>query len=61
MVITGTLRGENYCKILFSGDVAACKKYISTMRMSDYLDINLCRNNGIIEERIYRFPDIICQ
>ena len=53
MVVFGTLKvGEEAGNILFEGDQDQCREYADGLDHSQYYDLAICQDNGIIAERI---------
>lgn len=53
MVVFGTLLvGEEAGNILFTGDLKQCQKYADGLDHSEYYELSICKDDGIIVEKI---------
>lgn len=53
MVVFGTLKvGEEAGNILFTGDLDQCREYAGKLNHSDYYELSICQDDGIITEKI---------
>ena len=53
MVVFGTLKvGEEAGNILFTGNLDQCREYAKELNHSDYYELSICEDNGIIKEKI---------
>lgn len=53
MVVFGTLKvGEEAGNILFTGDLDQCREYADGLDHSEYYELSICQDNGVITEKI---------
>ena len=52
MVLYGHLKKEEVGNIIYDGSKEECENFAKTLDLDDYYSLNICQDNGIIDERI---------
>lgn len=52
MIVSGMSWNDDYSQTLFTGSDDDCEKYVSTLDLSNYHRLSLCKDNGLIERTI---------
>ena len=54
MVLYGHLKTEEVGNIIYSGTKEECENHAKTLDLNDYYSLNICQDNGVIDERIVK-------
>lgn len=52
MVVFGRLKGDEVGSIIYTGDMASCKKFCKSIIPAEYDSLSIDLDNGVISKRI---------
>lgn len=54
MVLYGHLKTKEVGNIIYSGTKEECENHAKTLDLNDYYSLDICQDNGVIDERIVK-------
>ena len=59
MVVFGSLKSEETGKVLYQGTFEECEKYVKTMDMRKYYNVNICEDDGRIKKYVLLREELV--